>query len=269
MKYISVWSDIENIQNEHKENHVNEWIPFLNDNNEPISIGRDKDNYLGLRAVISGSNNHLLFISHFPNNISVFNLNTFQYVKHSILPTNDNDRIRYHCFVLRESSKKNTNQKIHEMMLFHKNTGLSIEYDENYNIFQFYGVRVCTTMRSFCCYGFVYIDDSILFFGGYDGIKNASREVYRYSIVEDQWVKFESILPMPLNCCIATLSGDNKFVHVIGGYNEHETLSTHMKTILQKWTSEIEIEKEWMKKEEEDRHNEEIEKGEKEKKKLK
>ncbi|ETO31447.1 kelch domain-containing protein [Reticulomyxa filosa] len=124
-------------------------------------------------------------------------------------------------------------------------------------------------MRSFCCYGFVYVNDSILFFGGYDGIKNASREVYRYSIVEDQWVKFESILPMPLNCCIATLSGDNKFVHVIGGYNEHETLSTHMKTILQKWTSEIEIEKEWMKKEEEDRHNEEIEKGEKEKKEIK
>ncbi|ETO01926.1 hypothetical protein RFI_35513, partial [Reticulomyxa filosa] len=50
MKYMSVWSDIKNIQNEHKENHINEWVPFLDDKNEPISIGRDKDDYLGLRA---------------------------------------------------------------------------------------------------------------------------------------------------------------------------------------------------------------------------
>ncbi|ETN99831.1 hypothetical protein RFI_37636, partial [Reticulomyxa filosa] len=141
---------------------------------------------------------------------------------------------------------------------------LSIEYDENYNIFQFYDVRVCTTMRSFCCYGFVYIDDSILFFGGYDGIKNASREVHRYSIVHDQWIKFELTLPMPLNCCVATLSKDNRCVHVIGGYDEHDTLSTHMKIILQKWTSETRIEREWIKKEKKIRYIEEIEKEKKE-----
>ncbi|ETO14968.1 hypothetical protein RFI_22400, partial [Reticulomyxa filosa] len=242
MKYISVWSDIDNLQNKYKENHINEWIPFFGDNNEPVSIGRDKDDYLGSRAVISGSNKHLLFISYFPNNISVFNLNTFRYVKHSVLPTNDNDRIRYHCFVSKKPSKKNTNQNIHEMMLFHKNTGLSIEYDENYNIFQFYGVRVCTTMKSFCCYGII----------------------HRYLIAKDQWVKFESILLMPLNCCTATLSRDNKYVHVIGGYDEQETLSTHLKITLRKWTIETKTEIEWIKREEESRYTEEIEKEKKE-----
>ncbi|ETO31446.1 hypothetical protein RFI_05673, partial [Reticulomyxa filosa] len=106
MKYESVWNDIENAYNEHKEDYINKWMPLRDNDDMPISIGRDEDDYLGLRAVISGSNNHLLFITYFPNDISVFNLNTFQYEKHSTLPTNDNDRMRYHCFVLRESPKK-------------------------------------------------------------------------------------------------------------------------------------------------------------------
>ncbi|ETN97926.1 hypothetical protein RFI_39600, partial [Reticulomyxa filosa] len=69
---------------------------------------------------------------------------------------------------------------------------------------------------------------------------------------------------MPLNCCVATLSKDNRCVHVIGGYDEHDTLSTHIKTILQKWTSETEIEREWIKKEKEMRYTEEIKKEKKE-----
>ncbi|ETO34966.1 Pfs, NACHT and WD domain protein, partial [Reticulomyxa filosa] len=265
MKYVSVWNDIENVQNEYKENNINEWMPFIDNNNELISIGRDKDDYLGLRAMISGNNNHLLFITYFPNNISVFNLNTFQYVKHSTLPTNDNDRIRYHCFVSKKPSKKNTNQNIHEMMLFHKNTGLSIEYDENYNIFQFYDVRVCTTLRPFCCYGFVYVNDCILFFGGYNETKNDLREVYQYSIVKDQWIKFKSTLPMSLNCCTAILSGDQKFVYIIGGYDENKILSVNMKTIVKKWMSvRTEIEHSWIKSEEKERDIEETEKEKKE-----
>ncbi|ETO08873.1 WD repeat-containing protein [Reticulomyxa filosa] len=120
-------------------------------------------------------------------------------------------------------------------------------------------------MRPFCCYGFVCVNDFILFFGGYDGTKVASREIYGYSIIRDQWINFELILPIPLNCCIATLSGDNQFVHIIGGYAENEILFTHVKTNVQKWmTREIKIEREWIKKEEERRHYEEIEKRKKE-----
>ncbi|ETO03154.1 hypothetical protein RFI_34257 [Reticulomyxa filosa] len=42
-------------------------------------------------------NNHLLFITFQFNNIIVFDLNTFQFIKHDILPTND--FISYNCFV--------------------------------------------------------------------------------------------------------------------------------------------------------------------------
>ncbi|ETO05804.1 hypothetical protein RFI_31592, partial [Reticulomyxa filosa] len=48
-----------------------------------------------LRAVIGGSSNHLLFITHFRSNISVFDLNTFQFIQHDTLPT---DNIQYYCF---------------------------------------------------------------------------------------------------------------------------------------------------------------------------
>ncbi|ETO34647.1 hypothetical protein RFI_02443 [Reticulomyxa filosa] len=76
MKYVSVW------------------------NNHPIITGRDYDHYEGVRAVIGRSNNHLLFITYYT--ISVFDLNTFQFIKHNTLPTNDS--IFCHCFV--SNSKK-------------------------------------------------------------------------------------------------------------------------------------------------------------------
>ncbi|ETO01465.1 hypothetical protein RFI_35975, partial [Reticulomyxa filosa] len=71
-------------------------VPFTDNHNNPIIIGRDYDDYGGMLAVIGGSNNHLLFITYFFNNISVFNLNTFQFIKHDTLPIND--CINYHCF---------------------------------------------------------------------------------------------------------------------------------------------------------------------------
>ncbi|ETO09990.1 hypothetical protein RFI_27387, partial [Reticulomyxa filosa] len=85
MKYISVWNNILNKSNEF--NNYNQWIPFINNNNHPIIIGRNQDKYIGARAVIGGSNNNLLFITYLINNISVFDLNTYQFIKHSTLPT--------------------------------------------------------------------------------------------------------------------------------------------------------------------------------------
>ncbi|ETO07591.1 hypothetical protein RFI_29802 [Reticulomyxa filosa] len=62
MKYASVWSNI--------SNNYNEWISLADNHNHQIVIGRD-DDYKGIRAVIGGSNNHLLFITYVKNNISI------------------------------------------------------------------------------------------------------------------------------------------------------------------------------------------------------
>ncbi|ETO09621.1 hypothetical protein RFI_27761 [Reticulomyxa filosa] len=60
MKYVSVWSNILNKSN--KFNDYNQWTPFTDNHNNPTIIGKDYD-YWGVRAVIGGSNNHLLFIT--------------------------------------------------------------------------------------------------------------------------------------------------------------------------------------------------------------
>ncbi|ETO15441.1 hypothetical protein RFI_21922 [Reticulomyxa filosa] len=86
MKYVSIWSDDEN-ENEtnkskqfnqlnelNKSNNYNEWTPFTDNHNHPIIIGRDYDDYQGMRALIGGINNHLLFITYPRNNIIIFDL---------------------------------------------------------------------------------------------------------------------------------------------------------------------------------------------------
>ncbi|ETO36311.1 hypothetical protein RFI_00751 [Reticulomyxa filosa] len=187
MKYVSVWSDDNNSgdknenenQNEtnkskklnelNKSNNYNEWVPFTDNHNHPIILGRDRDDYRGMRAVIGGFNNHLLFITYPDNNISVFDLNTFQFIKHDQLPT---DYIGYHCFVSKSENGQGqgmmkTNQKNkqnYQMLLFCMETGLSIEYDEDNNTFQFYQLLVCDDIALLICYAYVRINDIILFF---------------------------------------------------------------------------------------------------------
>ncbi|ETO15295.1 hypothetical protein RFI_22069 [Reticulomyxa filosa] len=58
MKYVSVWSNDNN-------NNDNEMDKIKgNSHNNQIEIGRSGDYYIGVRAVIGGSNNHLLFITY-------------------------------------------------------------------------------------------------------------------------------------------------------------------------------------------------------------
>ncbi|ETO25449.1 hypothetical protein RFI_11687 [Reticulomyxa filosa] len=162
MKYVSVW-------NEDKDSIKNEWQLLVDHHNNPVCIDRQGEYYRGARALIGGSNNHLLFITHSPKDIDVFDLHAFQFINHSILPDNINYNIGCHCFV---AKKKNPHEKKKdEMILFCKETGLSIEYDEDNNTFQFYTLYVCTTMRSFRLFAYIHVDDLILFFGGYGGIE--------------------------------------------------------------------------------------------------
>ncbi|ETO35123.1 WD-40 repeat protein [Reticulomyxa filosa] len=238
MKYVSVWSN-ENEMNEsrrlEKSNNYNKWVPFADDHNHPIIIGRDNDDYQGMRAMISGSNNNLLFITYYENNISVFDLNTFQFIKHETLPTKNG--ISFHCLVSKSENGQEM-KKNYGMLLFCFKTGLSIEYDEDNNTFQCHQLPVCDDIALLYQYAYVCINDSILFFGGYGWNGNkwvVSESVHKYSIEENKWTTFED-LPSPLESCVAILSEDNTHVHIIGGIDDKKiTLSTHMKTKVRVW----------------------------------
>ncbi|ETO00742.1 hypothetical protein RFI_36698, partial [Reticulomyxa filosa] len=166
---------------------------------------------------------------------SVFDLNTFQFIKHDKLPT---DALTWHpCFVSRSENGQiqemmKTNQKNkqnYQMMLFCDRTGLSIEYDEDNNTFQFHQLSVYHDF-TFYQYAYVCINDVILFFGG------NGNGVHKYSIRENKWMKFQSTLPSPLCRCVAILSEEDNYVHIIGGVNDKNIeVSTHMKTKVRVW----------------------------------
>ncbi|ETO08002.1 hypothetical protein RFI_29387 [Reticulomyxa filosa] len=127
-----------------KFDNYNQWISFTDNDNHSIIIGRDNDNYIDVRALIGGSNNHLLFITYLKNKISVFNLNTFQFIKHDHLPFYMN-YLPFHCFVPNSENGQEqvqemikTNKQHYQMLLFCKSTGLLIAYDEDNNDFQFH-----------------------------------------------------------------------------------------------------------------------------------
>ncbi|ETO35242.1 hypothetical protein RFI_01820 [Reticulomyxa filosa] len=251
MKYVSVWSNISNKSNEF--NNYNQWIPFTDNHNHPIIIGKYNGHYHGARAVIGGSNNHLLFITYLENNISVFDLNTFQFIKHDILPTID--YINYHCFVsnsengqVQEIVKTNEekNKHIYQMLLFCFETGLSIEYDEDNNTFQFNELPVCNDIESFFRYAYVCVNDKIFFFGGIGNFVY-SKSVHVYSIRESKWITFQNTLPSPLFGCVAIFSEEDNDIHIIGGRDDKETTSKNeIKLIVQYWTRTLQIKFGWI-----------------------
>ncbi|ETO15624.1 hypothetical protein RFI_21740, partial [Reticulomyxa filosa] len=248
MKYVSVWDNDNNENKMNKSKNYNEWMPLTDNHGHPIQIGREYDNYRGMRSVIGGSNNHLLFITYQRNNISVFNLNAFQFIRHDTFPTASFNFIRYHCFVSKSENgqgqemvkaNQEKNIKNYEMLLFCYDTGLSIEYDEDNNTFQFDQLPVCKDISSFNKYAYVCVNGIILFFGGWNDKKwTASKSVYKYSIQENKWTTFQNILPSPLYACAAILSEDDTHIHIIGGKNDiYITVSTHVKTKVRAWDS--------------------------------
>ncbi|ETO00636.1 hypothetical protein RFI_36804, partial [Reticulomyxa filosa] len=130
------------------------------------------------------------------------------------------------------------------MLLFCFNVGLSIEYDENNNTFQFSQLTVCDDIAPFNSYAYVCINDIILLFGGWNGDADnrniVSKSVYKYSIRENKWTTFKNTLPSQLRDSIAILDEENNHIYIIGGSNnkskllstkiEIKALSTHMKT---------------------------------------
>ncbi|ETO24226.1 hypothetical protein RFI_12931 [Reticulomyxa filosa] len=132
----------------------------------------------------------------------------------------------------------------------------------NYNFSIHY--HFCTAIRPFKHYACVYINDVILFFGGLSQHLRpnnfAINDIFRYSIREDRWTKFERTLPLALCDCVGILNEDNKSVHIIGGSDvDKGIVLAHMKTNVQEWMKgETEKEKQWAVEEEEIRELEEM-----------
>ncbi|ETO28368.1 hypothetical protein RFI_08764 [Reticulomyxa filosa] len=220
MKYVSVWSDDNNndemnqskqfnqFNRSNQSNYYNRWIPFIDYHNHPIIIGRDGDRYNGARALIGGINNHLLFITYWRNNISVFDLNTFQFIKHDQLPTND-EILKWTS--TRNEENKSKNKQYYQMLLFCEKTGLLIEYDEDNNTFQFHQLPVCKSIAPFNAYAYVCINDIILFFGGHGW--DFDNDIVSKSVDKD---------------CVAIWSEEDNDIHIIG-------VLTHMKTKVRVW----------------------------------
>ncbi|ETO34202.1 hypothetical protein RFI_02891 [Reticulomyxa filosa] len=161
MTYRSVWDNDNEIK---RLNNYNRWIPLTDNRKNPIFIERKGEYYRDACVLTSGKNNHLLFIVHQPNNISVFDLNTFQFIKHDNLPSSM--LLDFSCFVLRtksESERQMKKQKKIEMLLFCSDILFSIKYNEYKNTFKFHKLRVCKAIRPLFNYAHICVRDYVLF----------------------------------------------------------------------------------------------------------
>ncbi|ETO31649.1 hypothetical protein RFI_05470 [Reticulomyxa filosa] len=174
---------------------------------------------------------------------SVFDLNTFQFIKHDTLPTYN--KISYHCFISKSENGQvqemmKTNQKYkqnYQMLLFCAKIGLSIEYDEDNNNFQFHKLSVRHDIALFK-YVYVCINDIILFFGELD-YPNTSKSVFN-----------------PLFDCVAILNEEDNYIHIIGGYTYMKTKvrgwdpsqlsKNEIKLIIKYWTRTLKIKLGWI-----------------------
>ncbi|ETO02603.1 hypothetical protein RFI_34815, partial [Reticulomyxa filosa] len=127
-----------------------------------------------------------------------------------------------------------TNKQNCQMLLFCRSIGLSIEYDEDNNTFQFHELPVYDEIAQLFVCACVCINDIILFFGGWS-LGYAPNSVHKYSIRENKWMAFEKALPSSLRDCTAVLSEDNH-IHIIGGSDdEWKPLFTHINAKVCVW----------------------------------
>ncbi|ETN99450.1 hypothetical protein RFI_38024, partial [Reticulomyxa filosa] len=167
-----------------------------------------------------GINNDLLFITYCPKNIEVIDLKTMKPltgIKNNIIPIEKHKfGIDYHCFV---PLTMNNEKLMNNFILFCRNTGLLIKYDEQNKTFDYEKLPICPAFNDFTAYSFVYIYDFIFLFGGRNSKYEITKNVYKYSMKEKTWNECKFALPMEISFSVAILSNDNPNVHVIGGWN--------------------------------------------------
>ncbi|ETO20206.1 hypothetical protein RFI_17012, partial [Reticulomyxa filosa] len=239
--------------NESKGEHAwNEWIDLTDSNNKKIVISKDEHSYKGVRAVIGGKDDNLLFISRFPKNMDVFDLSKMEFVTtimNERLPMKPHEYgLGYHCLV-----KRPIEGQCDIMVLFCLQTGLCIRFDEQTQTFTYKQLNVCNDIAPLKYYAFECIDGHILFFGGCNlATKKKTDAIHCYSIANDTWTKSRHTLPSPFCGGVAVLSPpDHSSIHILGGMNDdHRPMAIHFKTPLQCWTAlPLKIDKEERKQE--------------------
>jgi len=304
MKYKSVWNnnyDKDDNKNENKntmksEEQIssspssssssptfNEWIPLIHPiHHSPIILGREQDNFYGVRAVIGGINHQLLFITcckDMDNNMSVFNLNACEYVTHVTFRIHS-DNVRYHALVNVSNSNKNENKNVNEnnnknknnnnnnnemVLLCYGNDGVHIQFNE-WNAtfgFQIFSLPIC--LSPFIFYSYVCVNDVIYLFGGWycDHGHKSSKNVYAYKVKENKWLECTDTLPYPLENSVAVLNQDSTCVHIFGGWNG-ETDKKEEKQI--KWSLLKAEWKEWNEERKKEKYKKKIKRKRKRKK---
>ncbi|ETO30379.1 hypothetical protein RFI_06743 [Reticulomyxa filosa] len=174
MRYVSVWND-----KVVKRPFVNKWFP-LTHKQDFVTIGKDEDDFRGVRGIVGGENRSLLFIT-YANKIDVFSLKMCKTLQSAIIPNEYvNSRLSFHCFVLlppkdNEPATQNVN-----MLLVCRNFGVNIQYDEKNENFLFQSLgRVLEDMKALNSYAYVHVrneqknEDILLLLGGYDNITDA------------------------------------------------------------------------------------------------
>ncbi|ETN99123.1 hypothetical protein RFI_38364 [Reticulomyxa filosa] len=200
MKYKNVW---ESSDSKSEYQSFNTWIKH----NQDTNIGKLEDDLEGVRGLIGGMNNDLLFITHFPKKIEVIDLKTMKPltgIKDNIIPKGNHILgISYHCFV---PLTMNNEKLINHFILFCQNTGLLIKYDEQNKTFHYEKLPIYPALNGFAFYSFVCLYDFIFLFGGYNGnTSQRTKNMYKYSMKEKTWNECKFILPMEIDESFAIL----------------------------------------------------------------
>ncbi|ETO30866.1 hypothetical protein RFI_06254 [Reticulomyxa filosa] len=229
MKYKSVWNDDDNDDKKEQtytHQQMNEWVPLI----DPQTSQRIqfKQEYEQAEACVGGDkDNHLLFISYLTN-VDIVDLRTCQCV-HSLqsLPQS----LYHHCMVSLPSSLSSS------VLLFFKSTALWIDYDESTKSTTTTTTTTTTMkrlaliedLRDYYSYGFVFVQNHILLFGGRNEEGCRRDDIYLYSVQHNVWTKSKHKLPFKMSGCTAVLSTDRQFIHILGGKNERsERQSLHL-----------------------------------------
>ncbi|ETO26658.1 hypothetical protein RFI_10475 [Reticulomyxa filosa] len=212
MTYRSVWECDNYNWSGSVSQAFNTWIPH----SENTNIGKIEDDLRGARGLIGGRNNDLLFITYYPQNVEVIDLKTMKPltgIQNNMIPKDEPKfGINYHCFV---PLTMNNKKSINHFILFCRNTGLLIKYDEQNKTFNYEKLPICSDLTESKFYSFVYLHDLIFLFGGRNS-KCRTNGVWKYSMKEKTWDQCGFTLPMKINASFAVLSADNTTVHFVG-----------------------------------------------------
>jgi len=201
MNYQSVWD------NQAMKTHRNEWKLA------PFTIGEENDNLFGIRALIGGSQNQLLFVVYLYHHIQVFDLHSYQSIGTYRLPF----EFYGPCSFVKIESENHLN--INTMMMFYRNYGVLIKYHEKEQTVEYETLPVCVGLQDVSYYSYVSVKDFVVLFGGFKnhGNCNTVDKVYVYSIKTKEWR--ECLYKLPAASCLTFSIVDNnqKWVHVLGG----------------------------------------------------